>query len=75
MGKSLVNLINQGKIIHLEPHFPTFFTRNSTTNPDKKKKNISDKHHYLNYTCEPGELTTSDNLPIIFKRSSVPFIN
>ena len=25
VGKSLINFINQGKMIHLGPHFPTFF--------------------------------------------------
>ncbi len=33
--KSLINLINQGKIIHLGPDFLTFFSHNSTTNPEK----------------------------------------
>ncbi len=58
VGKSLINLINQGKMIHLGPHFPTFFSHNSTTNPYKI---FSNKQHYLNCMCEPGELTNSDN--------------
>ncbi len=71
VGKSLVNLINQGKLIHLGPHFPTYYSHNSTTNPDKI---FSNKHHYLNYICEQGEITTSDHLPIIFTLSTKPFI-
>ncbi len=71
VGKSLMNLINQGKMIHLGPHFPTFYSHNTTTNPDKI---FSNKHHYLNCMCEPGEITTSDHLPIIFKLSTKPFI-
>ena len=64
VGKSLINLINQGKLVHLGPHFPTYLSRNSTTNPDKI---FSNKHHYLNCICEPGEVTSSDHLPVIFK--------
>ena len=71
MGKSLINLINRGKIIHLGQDFSIFYTHNSTTNPDKI---FANKHHYLDYTCEPGEVTTSDHLLIIFKLSSIPFI-
>ncbi len=70
VGKSLVSLIIQGKMIHLGPHFPTYFSRNSSTNPEM----FSNKHHYLNSTCEPDEITTSDHLPIIFKLSTTPFI-
>ncbi len=71
VGKSLLNLINQGKMIHLDPHFPTFFTQNSSINPDKI---FSIKHHYSNCTTEPGEITTSDHIPIIFKLSTIPII-
>ena len=71
VGKSLINLINQGKMIHLGPHFSTFFSHNALTSPDKI---FSNKHHYLNCISEPGELTTSDHLPIIFKLSTSPFL-
>ncbi len=70
VGRSLMSLINQGKMIHLGPHFPTFYSHNSTTNTDKI---FANKHNYLNCTCEP-ELTTSDHLPIIFNLSTKPFI-
>ncbi len=71
VGNSLSNLINQGKLIHLGPHFPTFFGRNSRTSPDKV---FANRHHYLNCIIETGELTTSDHIPIVFKLSTVPFI-
>ncbi len=58
-------------MIHLGPHFPSFFSHNSATNPDKI---FSNKHHYLNCMCEPGELTSSDHLLVIFKLSTTPFI-
>ncbi len=35
---------------------------------------FANKHHYLNCICEPGEITTSDPLPVIFKISTMPFI-
>lgn len=71
VGKSIMNLINQGKLIHLGPHFPTLIRHNSKTSPDKIFVN---KHHYLNYLSEPGEITTSDHLPIVFKLSTTPFL-
>lgn len=58
-------------MIHLGPHFPTFYSHNTTTNPDKI---FANKHHYLNCMCEPGEITTSDHLPLIFRLSTKPFI-
>ena len=71
VGKSIVKLINKGKMMHLGPYFPTFLHRNSATIPDKI---FSNKHHYLNCYSEPGEITTSDHIPIIFKLSTKPFI-
>ena len=72
VGKSLVNLINQGKMIHLGPHFTTFFAHNISTNPDSLL--FYNKHHYLNCICKPGEITSSDHLLIIFKLLTTPFI-
>lgn len=71
VGKSLVNLINQGKMLHLGPHFSTFISVTSATSPDKI---LSNKHNYLNYLSEPGEITTSDHLPMILRLSTQPFI-
>ncbi len=71
VGKSIVNIINQGKMFHLGPFFPTFIRGNSATNPDKI---FSNKHHYLNYIIEPGNITSSDHIPIIFRLSTKPFI-
>lgn len=71
VSKSLVNLINQGKRLHLGPHSPTYIGHNSATTPDKT---FSNKHHYLNYITEPGKLTISDPLPVIFNLSTTPFI-
>ncbi len=71
VGKSLHKLINEGKLLHLGPHFPTYFSLNSSTNPDKI---FSNQHHYLNCISEQGDITTSDHLPVIFKLSTSPFI-
>ncbi len=35
---------------------------------------FSNKHHYLNCFSEPGDITTSDHLPVIFKLSTTHFI-
>ncbi len=71
VGKSLLNLVNQGKILHLGPHFSTFINVNSATSPDKI---FSNKHHYLNCISEPGEITTSDHIATILRLSTQPFI-
>ncbi len=71
MGKSLINLIDQGKMIHIGPCFLTYHSHNAPTNPDQV---FSNRHHYLNCICEPGEITTSDHLPIILKLTTIPFI-
>ncbi len=71
VGKTLMNLIDQGKMYHIGPHFQTFLSHNMPTNPDKI---LSNKHHYLNCICEQGEITTSDHLPIIIKHSTTSFI-
>ncbi len=35
IGKSLVQLINQGIMLHTGPHFPTYISHGAATNPDK----------------------------------------
>ena len=57
-------------MMHLGPYFPTFLRMNSATIPDK---NFCNKYHFLNYISEPGEITTSDHIPIIFRLSTKPF--
>ena len=70
VGRSLAQLINEGKLIHLGPNFPTYIRERSATNPDKI---FCNKHSYLNTFCELGNVTSSDHLPIIFKISTRPF--
>ncbi len=61
----------QGILLHVGPNFPTFTRHGAATTPDKI---LSNKHHYLNTMCEPGNITTSDHIPVIFKLSTTPFI-
>ena len=70
VGKSLISLINQGKLLHLGPHFKTFIRSGSASSPDKI---FCNKHSYLNTIIEQGNITASDHLPIIFKLSTKPF--
>ena len=69
VGKSIVNLINQGNLIHLGPQFPTFIRHESATNPDKV---FSNKHNYLNTFIEQGNITSSDHIPIVLTVSTRP---
>ncbi len=71
VGKSLTQLINQGKLIHMGPHFPTFIRQGTATNPDKV---FSNKHSYLNTMIEPGNASSSDHIPIVLKLSTKPFL-
>ena len=67
--KSLAKLIDEGKLLHLGPHFPTFIRQNSASTPDMI---FSNKHHYLNIYSEAGNITSSDHLPIILRLSTSP---
>ncbi|MFV0503605.1 MAG: hypothetical protein ACK5LT_06515, partial [Lachnospirales bacterium] len=70
VGKSFMQLINQGIMIHIGPHFPTYLSHGAATNPDKI---LANKHHCLNINTEPGEIT-SDHIPIKFTLATKPFI-
>ncbi len=71
VDRSLIQLINQGLLLHLGPHLPTFISHGTATKQDTI---LSNKHHYLNSFSEPGNTTTSDHLPIVFKLSTRPLI-
>lgn len=71
VGRSLSQLIDNGDIIHLGPHFNTFFRQNVLSKPDKV---FSNKHNYLNTHLEPGDITTSDHIPIILSISTEPIL-
>lgn len=69
VGKSLFTLVNEGKAIHIGPNFKTYIGRHSLTNPDKI---IANTRAHLNHYSEPGPLTASDHIPIIFRLSTSP---
>ncbi len=71
VGKSLVQLIIQGVMLHMGPYFPTYIGHGAATNPDKI---LANKHHYLNITTEPGSIAISDHIPIVFTLATQPFI-
>ncbi len=56
--------------MHLGTHFPFFIGQGSAPNPDKI---FCNKQNYLNTISEPGNITTSDHIPITFKISTRPF--
>ena len=67
VGAALKHLIDRNLIRHLGPNFPTFFSYNSSTNPDII---LSNKHTYHNTKVEAGPVTASDHIPIIFTITS-----
>lgn len=69
VGKSLYNLLNAGKILHIGPHFPTFLGTHNITCPDRV---FSNNKAFLNYRLTPGPLTPSDHIPIVMKLSVNP---
>ncbi len=58
-------------MLHIGPHFPTYICHGAATNPDKI---LANKQHYLNITIEPGNITSSDHIPIIFTMATQPFL-
>lgn len=71
VGKSLIQLIDQGILMHLGPQFPTFIRQDAATSPDKI---FANKHHFLNHVAEQGGVTSSDHIPIVFKLSTKPIL-
>lgn len=62
-------MINQGNLIYLGPHFPTFLREISATSPDE----IFTTYSHLNTIITPGNIQTSDHIPIILKIYTQPF--
>ena len=71
VGRSLSQIIDNGNLIHLGPHFNTYFKQNVVSIPDKV---LTNKHNYLNTYIEPGDITTSDHIPIILRISTEPIL-
>jgi len=60
-----------GRLNHLGPDFPTLIRQNSATSPDII---LSNRCGYLNTRIIPGNITTSDHLPIILELSTNPIL-
>ncbi len=71
VGRSLLQLIDNGNLIHLGPHFNTYFKHNVASKPDKV---FTNKHNYLNTLIEPGDITTSDHIPVTLTISTEPIL-
>ena len=71
VGQQLETLVNNGHAIHDGPHFPTFITARTKTSPDIIMKN---SQAHFNTFAEPGPLTSSDHIPIIYKISTSPIL-
>uniref|UniRef100_A0A2P2HYG4 RNA-directed DNA polymerase from mobile element jockey-like n=1 Tax=Hirondellea gigas TaxID=1518452 RepID=A0A2P2HYG4_9CRUS len=69
MGIQLATLVNRNHAQHIGPNFPTFITHRSKSSPDII---LGNKHMIYNYSAEPGQLTPSDHIPIIFTISTNP---
>lgn len=61
VGKGLELFIQQGKLLHLGPHFPTYLERGSATTPDLVLSN-NKIHHNIHLRHGP---VTSDHIPVI----------
>ena len=71
VGTSIHRLINQGHLHHLGPNFRTFPRHTSATTPDLV---FSNKFNFYNTLIVPGNLSTSDHIPIQITISTEPIM-
>ena len=64
IGKTLKLFINNDKLIHLGPNFPTFYSYNISSNPDLI---LSNNKTYHNIQIISGPITPPDHIAIIIK--------
>lgn len=69
VGKSLDTLIRAGRLKYLGPDFYTYLGHRTTSTPEKI---FTNNKAFLNYYIQPGPITTSDHIPIIFTVSTSP---
>ena len=62
VGNGLKLFIDNNKLQHLGPNFPTYYSHNAQTTPDIV---FANKNTYHNHTIEAGPVTPSDHIPII----------
>lgn len=59
VGKGLATFLQEGKALHLDPHFLIHFQRNSNSTPDIVLSNNNATHNLL---IEPGPIASSDHI-------------
>ena len=69
VGNGIARLINEGKLEHLGPYFPTLIRHTGATAPDIILGNRQTYHHI---STEVGPATTSDHLPNLITISTKP---
>ena len=69
IGRSLARLINDGKLQHLGPNFPTLIRGTGSTKPDIVLGNDKIFH---NIHLAEGPFTSSDHMPIVAKITANP---
>lgn len=69
VGNSITRLMGDNRLHHVGPTFPTLIRHNSATSPDII---IANRYGHFNYQITPGDLTTSDHLPVILDISTNP---
>ena len=69
VGKMLAMMLDNNKLKHIGPDFPTFLSHNASTTPDII---LSNNKTYHNIQIQPGPITPSDHIPILIKITSHP---
>ena len=62
VGKNIKRLMDENKLNHIGPNFPTYFAHNAATSPDII---LANNQIYHNHIIEAGPITSSDHIPMI----------
>ena len=69
VGRNIYTLLEENRITHLGPHFPTYIHTRACTSPDIV---LANRHAFYNIQLQPGPITSSDHVPIIAQISANP---
>lgn len=69
VGNQIYDHIRDGNLVHLGPDFKTYVSRAQSGTPDLL---LGNKNIFHNIHIRPGQLTTSDHIPIIMQISTSP---
>ena len=70
-GEVINDLIERNITVYLGPDFNTRIGANGISRPDIILRN---RHGFLNYAVDEGDLTTSDHLPVVFTLATIPIV-